>query len=411
MLNSKEELKKQVIELCVKGKMTVKAAAERLNLSERQVKNLKARYKKVGAQSMLHGNCGRQPKRTLLPEIKQKILEIKRRPEYSAINFMHFQEELEGEYGIKVSYTALRNLLVTNGIKSPKSQRKRKIRHTRRERKEKFGAMLQTDATPFDWFGTGETCALHAFIDDATGQLTGLHLSKNECAEGYFRILKATIRNFGIPQSIYADGLSLFFGRSKPTIEEQLSGKMQGQTQFQKIMETLGIHLIHARSPQAKGRVERLWETIQSRLPVEFKKRGITDMKVANAFLQEEYLTIFNQRFGVEPKYETSAFMPRPKGLVLDTLLSLRYERTVDASGCFSFDGVLLQANIANIRPKSKIELLINERIGVRVLYDEHLSTPIPILDKKKNQVQGSGIQTIFDDFISKNCLKNEHAA
>ncbi|MDR3269961.1 MAG: hypothetical protein LBT32_00390 [Peptococcaceae bacterium] len=197
--------------------------------------------------------------------------------------------------------------------------------------------MLQTDATSFDWFGIGERFALHALIDDATGKLAGLYMSKNECAEGYFCVLKQTVQIYGVPQNIYADGLSLFFGTSKPTLEEQLEGKPGGQTQFGEIMAQLGTHIIHARSPQAKGRVERLWETLQSRLPVEFKKHGIADMEAANQFLAEEYAGVFNQRLGMQPTNTASAFMQRPKGIVLDRLLSLRYSRTVDQSGCFSF--------------------------------------------------------------------------
>jgi transposase len=411
MLNAKEELKKQVIELCINGKMTVKAAAVRLNLSERQVKNLKARYKKIGVSSVLHGNCGRQPKQTLSPEVKQKIVEIKSEESYSTINFLHFQEDLESEYGIKISYSALRSLLMSIGTKSPKSRRKRKVKHPRRERKERFGEMLQTDATPFDWFGTGETFALHAFIDDATGKLTGLFVRKNECAQGYLGIMRQTISRFGIPQSIYADGLSLFFSTAKPTVEEQLQGKTTGQTQFGRIMESIGCHMIHARSPQAKGRVERLWETLQSRLPVEFAKRGIKNVEAANAFLENEYLAQFNERFGKTPTKEETAFMKRPKGLVLDTLLSMRYMRTVDNSGCFSFDGVICQSNIRGIMPNAKVEILINARLGVRIMYKDRLYTPTPILDKKKRQVTGSSIKAIFAQFIWENCLKNEHVA
>lgn len=410
-MNAKEELKTQVIELCVKGKMTVKAAAERLKLSERQVKNLKARYKKEGVCSMRHGNCGRQPKVTLSPETRQKILEIKERPEYRKINTLHFREELSDEHGIKISYSALRALLLANRIESPKKHRKRKIRHPRRERKERMGEMLQTDATPYDWFGVGETFALHALIDDATGAVTGLYMSKNECAEGYFRILKQTISDYGTPQSIYADGLSLFFSSAKPSVEEQLQGKMSGQTQFGYIMEKLGTKLIHARSPQAKGRVERLWETLQSRLPVEFAKRGITNVDAANEFLENEYREIFNQRFAIEPSNKEKAFMVRPKGIALDTLLSLRYTRTLDNSGCFSFDSVLCQVSIEGAKPNAKIEICINARTGVKVLYDGKFYTPTPILDKKKRQVAGSGVQAIFNEFISKNCLKNEHVA
>lgn len=408
-MNRKETLKAHVISMCVKKKMTVKEGANRLGLSERQVKNLKARYKEKGVSSMLHGNCGRQPKHTLTLEIKERILQIKNEPYYQNVNFSHFHEDLDEVYGIRISYSALRMLLLAEGYKSPKTHRGSKIEHKRRERKDQFGEMLQADATPFAWFGGQERYALHAMIDDATGNITGLYMSKNECAEGYFRVLKQTISSCGIPLSIYADGLSLFFSAKKPTIEEQLEGKQYGATQFDDITKQLGSRLIHARSPQAKGRVERLWETLQSRLPLEFARRNITDVSKANAFLQDEYIARFNTRFGIEPNNRNSAFMPRPKGINIDSLLSIRYTRTVDNSGCFSLDSILCQCNVPGILPKSKIDILINQRLGVKVFYKGSLFTPIPILDKKKRQVTGSSINTIIAQFVSDNCLKNEH--
>jgi transposase len=409
--NRKEALKAQVIGECVKGKMTVRAAAERLDLSERQVQNLKAQYRKGGASTMLHGNCGRQPSHTLTPEVKQRVLEIKRRPEYAQVNFAHFREELEEEYEIKISYTALSNLLKGNGFKSPKKRRKRKTRHPRRERRPCFGDMLQTDATPFDWFGKGESYALHAFIDDATSKLTGMYMTKNECAEGYFQIMRQTITDYGVPQSIYADGLSLFFGTKEPSIEEQLEGKTVRTTRFGAIAEQLGTHLIHARSPEAKGRVERLWQTLQSRLPIEFLKRSITTVEEANEFLYGSYIETYNNRFEREPESPLSAFLAKPKGIQLDTLLSMRYERTVDNSGCFSFNGVLCRCNVPGIKPRAKIEILVNGRIGVKVLYNSKLFTPVPVLDKKKRQVTGSSIEAIIAAFMHECCFKNEHIA
>jgi len=397
--------------MCVKQKMTVKDAAKRLNLSERQIKNLKARYKEYGVSTMLHGNCGRQPAHTIPPEIKERILRIKEEPCYANVNFSHFCDDLNYERGIQISYSALRKLLTEHGIKSPKKHRAKRPEHNRRERKEQFGEMLQTDATPYPWFNVEEKYALHAMIDDATGQLTGLYMSENECAEGYFQTLKQTISTHGIPQSIYADGLKLFFPMQKPTIEEQLEGKQWGSSQFGQIMKQLGSHLIHARSPQAKGRVERLWDTLQSRLPVEFAKRGITSLSEANAFLQNEYVAQFNKRFGQKPQNESSGFMSRPKGIQLDTLLSIRYTRLVDNSGCFSLDNIVCQCNIPNILPKTKVEILINLRLGVKVLYNGTMYSPTPILDKKKRQVTGSSVSSIIAQFVFDNCLKNEHSA
>ena len=135
--------------------------------------------------------------------------------------------------------------------------------------------MLQVDGTPFDWFGDGQKYSLHGFIDDATGKITGLYMCKNECLLGYLEVLRQTLENYGIPISLYPDKYSVFFPPKKVddhiTIEEQLNGREKGITQFGRIVEELGIEMFAASSPQAKGRIERLWETLQSRLVTEFR--------------------------------------------------------------------------------------------------------------------------------------------
>lgn len=183
LMNKKEELKAHIIKCCVDGNMTVKQAANRLGFSERYIKKLKARYKKYGASSMLHGNCGRQPKRTLDIALKQKILDIKKQPEYDTVNVMHFKDILEEKYKIIVSYSFLYNFLKKNNINSPRKHRKTKVHH-RRNRRSKIGELLQIDATPHEFFaGDNNKYTLHGLIDDASGQITGLYMCKNECMQ------------------------------------------------------------------------------------------------------------------------------------------------------------------------------------------------------------------------------------
>jgi transposase len=315
-MNTREELKAHVITCMLEGKMTVKEVSERLGLSERQVKRLKKRGKENGVTSVLHRNCGRQPKHTLSPEMKEKILAIKELPMYEKVNFLHFQELLEREHKIKISYTALRALLIVNGHQSPKKQRKRKVKHPRRQRKERLGEMLQIDASLHQWFKDDKRYyTIHGSKDDATGTVTGLYMCENECMEGYMQRMRQTIKNHGVPHSLYADGLSLFFSTKEPTLEEQLAGKMANKTQFGAMMEDLGVHMIHARSSQAKGRIERHWGIEQGRLETEFAIRGITTPEQANAFFPE-YIKILNARFALEPTYPNSMFMPKPKHML-----------------------------------------------------------------------------------------------
>lgn len=187
-------------------------------------------------------------------------------------NFLHFKELLEIHEKIKISYNALYLILTKAGFKIPKKHRKTMLHH-RRKRMPKEGLLIQMDATPFEWFGGNEQFALHGAIDDATGKIVGLYICKNECLQGYLETTRQMLFDYGIPVSIYADRHTIFRSpkADKVSIEEQLKGKLINETQFGRAMSELGVTIIPARSAQDKGRVERLWETLQSRLPIEFQ--------------------------------------------------------------------------------------------------------------------------------------------
>jgi len=410
-MNTREALKTHVVTCMLEGKMTVSEGAERLGLSERQVKRLKKRVKENGVTSVLHRNCGRQPKHTLSSEKSQWILSIKGSAAYSTVNFMHFQELLEREHGVKISYSALRNLLLSHGHQSPKKQRKRKVKHPRRTRKEHFGEMLQIDASLHQWFkGDNSYYTIHGSIDDATGIVTGLYMCENECMEGYMQVMRQTIKSYGIPRSLYADGLSIFFSTKQPTVEEQLAGKTANTTQFGAMMETLGVYMIHARSSQAKGRIEREWGTGQGRLETEFAIRSITTPEQANAFFPE-FIKNLNARFAVKPANSNSMFMPKPKGINLDHLFAYKKTRVIDNGGCFSLDGTMFLCNIKGILPKTTVTVLISKKLGVRLLFEGKLFTPTPILDRDRVEIRNSSVQAVIDGVIFRHCLKNERAA
>jgi transposase len=412
-MNRAEKRKETIIKSCVAGEMTNASAASRLGLSERQVKRLKARYKEAGGQSMLHGNCGRQPSKTLSIEIKQRILNIRNQPEFETVNTKHFQEILETPYGINISYTCLSNLFKENGIQSKKKHKKRKA-HRRRERKEHFGELLQADASPHEYFKDDDKkYTLHGFIDDATGKVTGLYMCENECMHGYFEVTKQTIRNHGVPESIYADGSSIFFTTSKQelSIEDELAGIMLKTTQYGEIMRELGINLIHAHSSQAKGRVERLWETLQDRLPIEFAMNGITNIDQANEFLPY-YIKKFNEKFGVEPASTQSYFVPLIKGIDLSLMFSVKYDRTLDSGSCFSLKSTIFRVENLNCLPKTKVKVMINKMIGVKVMYKDKLYSVTPIIDKNKKEINTTdSINMIISKFVYYHCLKNERVA
>ena len=369
MLKQKDLKRATLIEACIKGQCTIKQVASALGLSERRVKQIKKEVKENGVKSIQHGNRGRKPKNTISDETKKKILELRSSYEYEISNFKHFQELLKERENIDISYSALYNILRNAGIKSPKKHRKSKLHH-RRKRKESEGMMLQADGTPFDWFGNGQKYSLHGFVDDATGKITGLYMCKNECLLGYLEVLRQTLENYGIPISLYPDKYSVFFPPKKVndhvTIEEQLNGREKGITQFGRIVEELGITMFAASSPQAKGRIERLWETLQSRLVTEFRINKITNIDDANKFLLK-YIKSYNSKFAIEPKNKNSVFLKLPKRYDLDELLCVRFERTIDNAGVFTIKNSKFQILDKRLPPKTKVQIYLSNKIGMRV--------------------------------------------
>lgn len=388
MSKEKDFKRAALIEACIKGQCTVKQVANALGLSERRVKQIKKEVKENGVKSIAHGNRGRKPKNTIPDETRKRILELRSSYEYEISNFKHFQELLKERENIDISYSALYNILRNAGIKSPKKHHKTKLHH-RRKRKECEGMMLQADGTPFDWFGNGQKYSLHGFIDDATGKVTGLYMCKNECLLGYLEVLRQTLVNYGIPISLYPDKYSVFFPPKKVddhiTIEEQLNGREKGITQFGRIIEELGITMFAASSPQAKGRIERLWETLQSRLVTEFRIHKIKTIEKANEFLIK-YIEKYNAKFAVEATSKKVLFLKLPKRYNLDELLCVRFERTIDNAGVFSINNSKFQIMDRRLPPKTKVQIYLSQKIGMRVksnnkIYDVQ---PLELISKDK---------------------------
>lgn len=388
MLKQKDLKRATLIEACIKGQCTVKQVATALGLSERRVKQIKKEVKENGVKSIQHGNRGRKPKNTISDETRKRILELRSSYEYEISNFKHFQELLKERENIDISYSALYHILRNAGIKSPKRHRKTKLHH-RRKRKECEGMMLQADGTPFDWFGNGQKYSLHGFVDDATGKITGLYMCKNECLLGYLEVLRQTLENYGIPISLYPDKYSVFFPPKKVndhiTIEEQLNGREKGITQFGRIVEELGIEMFPASSPQAKGRIERLWETLQSRLTTEFRINNIKTIDEANTFLIT-YIEKYNSKFSIEASSKNNVFLKLPKRYNLDELLCVRFERTIDNAGVFSINNSKFQIMDKSLPPKTKVQIYISQKIGIRVksnnkVYDVQ---PLELISKDK---------------------------
>jgi len=328
---------------------------------------LRKGVKDKGLDAVKHGNTSRQPSTTISEEQRRQIVKLYQEKYYGA-NYQHFIEMLEEHEQINISNNTAKHILNAADIKSPKTKRKPK-KHIRRKRREHEGSLVQTDATPHDFFNTGDKSCLHGIVDDATGKILGLYITQNECLEGYFTVFEQMIINFGIPASIYADRHTIFASpkADKLTIEEELAGIQINDTQLGRACRELGITLIKARSAQAKGRIERLWSTLQDRLVIEFRINNITDIDTANKFLQT-YIPKYNQRFAVEAAEPLSMFTMNTLDLV--NILCVREKRKLDTGCAFSFYGQFFVVD-GNIPPRTSIEVIAHRKLGIFALYKE----------------------------------------
>lgn len=371
MFNMNELKRITIIQSVLDKKRTQKEAATALNISERQIRNLVKRYREEGSLGLKHKNKFNKPSHAFSDEFIKKIIELKLSDDYIDTNFSHFKDLLKERENIIISYSALYSILKSHNINSKKSHRVRKT-HRRRKRKECEGMLVQTDGTPFDWFNIGKKYSLHGYIDDATGKILGLYMCENECLMGYLEITRQMLKNYGSPVAIYSDKYSVFFPTSsqKLTVEEQLKGKEKPTTQFKRIMDSLGVELIAASTSQAKGRIERLWETLQDRLTIEFRLNNINTIDQANKFLPK-YLKKYNNQFAVKPLSNESKFIPLPSYIDLDMLLTNKLTRVIDNAGTFSIKNKKFQILENDILPGAKVDIYISHKIGIIIEYKQ----------------------------------------
>jgi transposase len=366
---SMKELKRVfVLQQVEDKKLSGREAAEQLGLSLRQVRRLLVKYRQAGAAGMAHGNRGRMPNNRVSETVRKKIQELSEK-EYKDYNDSHFSEELAEEHGLVLSRSTVRRIRREAGQKSPHKRRAPRHRSWR-ERKERAGMLLQTDGSRHDWLeGRGPYLALIGYIDDATGEVLGAVFRAEEDAAGYFLGLRTICLQQGVPAAIYADRHMIFQSPTKATIEQELAGE-QPKSQFGRLMDELGIELIAARSPQAKGRVERLWGTLQDRLVKALRKAGANNEEQANQVLLH-FLPKFNQRFRVEPAQTETAYVPWPQELHAEDFFCFKHVRTVSNDNTIPFDGHRLQIpagrqNSSYARKRVEVRQHLDGRLEVR---------------------------------------------
>lgn len=341
-LNEKDQARLQILNKVIGGELVVPEASMLMGLSERQVWRILADYRKDGAAALAHGNLGRKPINATGEETKRLVQELAQGL-YQGVNHSHLTELLEEREDIKLSRSSVRNILNEVGLKSPRHRRPPQHR-CRRERYPQEGMLLQIDGSNHDWLeGRGPYLTLVGAVDDATGTVPYALFREQEDAQGYFMLLLEIITNKGIPLALYSDRHGIFQrspGESE-TIEEQLCGERQ-PTQFGRALKELNIQSIFALSPQAKGRIERLWGTFQDRLVSELRLARANTLEEANKVLWN-FLPRFNTRFGVPASVPGIAYRCLEPGLCLEAVLCFKYPRTVAADNTISFFGQSLQ--------------------------------------------------------------------
>ena len=374
ILNRKEQRRLVVLNQVEGSRMRGREASEVLDLSLRHVRRLLAAYREEGAQALAHGNRGREPHNALDKGLRRRVSELGGST-YAGCNNQHLTELLAEREGITLSRSSVRRILLGAGIRSPRKRRAPKHR-SRRERYPQEGMLLQIDGSRHDWLeGRGPYLTLIGAIDDATGKVPYALFREQEDAQGYFLMLRQIVGSCGIPMALYHDGHGIFErSRGEPaSLEEQLEGRRK-PTQFGRLMEELGITSILSRSPQARGRIERLWGTFQDRLTSELRLAGASTLDEANRVLWD-FLPRYSQRFSVPAAQPGSAYHEPEEGFIPEEVFCFKYYRRVGADNVVRFGKHRLQIIPCNGRlsyARAKVE--VHERMdgSLAVYYQGH---------------------------------------
>lgn len=349
-LNRDEQQRVRIVSQVLEGTVTVAEAALLLNRSVRQTRRIVAAFRSAGVASVVHGNRGRVPAHTLGEETRAQILD-RLRTDYLPLNDCHAADLLTLRDGVSVSRSTVRRLRLAAGMARPKSRRAPQHR-SRRTRWPRAGMLVQIDGSHHRWFGADyPPYVLLAAVDDATGRVVAAHFGEREDAAGYLTLLRQLAQQYGRPEAVYHDGHGIFVRTTgdAPSIAEDVA-RQRLPTQVGRALIELDITSIRAASPQAKGRIERLFGTLQDRLVNEFALDGIVTLAQANAALPV-FLTHYNARFAVPAADAHPAWRPLAPEHNLEQICSLAYARTVAADNTVSVHGQIIQLEPAPDRP------------------------------------------------------------
>lgn len=352
----------EVIEKALRGEIRWVDAADIVGVTDRQMRRWRARFERDGVKGLVDRRRGKPPRNMVARETAVKVLDLYRAC-YEGFNVRHFHEQLQ-EHEIEVSYSWTKMILHEAGL--VRRHPKRGTYRRRRERKPVVGMMLHLDGSKHRWFASpgGEMQDMLVLLDDASGEVIDAELVPEESTVTVLSLVKRVVRQHGTFSSLYTDRASHFVYTPKAGEGPDRSKK----TQVERILDDLGIELICAFSPQARGRSERLWRTLQGRLPLELEKAGITSYEAANAYLRSRFIARFNRLFRVEAAQPGTAFLPIA-GADLERIFTLRFQRVVATDNTVRFNNRVLQLPKAN-----GYSTLARRQVDLRVALDGTLS-------------------------------------
>ena len=377
LMSAKERRRKVEFEGIVEGRMSIREVSQKLGLSYRQCRRSFKRYRQEGDRGLVHGNRGRRSNRARPAEFRQALLELYRE-RYEGFGPTLAAEKL-AEDGYELDHETVRRWLIVDG--QWRRRRKRAKHRARRPRKEHFGELVQMDGPPaivvrrtgshHEWFGPDQPRAcLMNMVDDATGTTMAL-MAQQETTELAMRLLCSWIERHGIPKALYTDKKNVFVTDREPTIEEQLAGE-KPMTAFGKACKRLGIEIIRAHSPQAKGRVERNHGVYQDRLVKELRLQGVTTVEGANKLLAEGFSEALNAKFEHRPASHTDFHRRVPKKLNLAEVFCWEETRSIQNDWTIRYNNrfyQIVKENRPRPRPKEKVLVRVLLDASIQILY------------------------------------------
>lgn len=408
---SLQRRKAYYIPLVASGSLSIRKCAKLLNLSAQSVFVLKHKYLARGEAAFINGHRGLvYQKKKYSDELRAEVVRLYREF-WPDSPFATFCENLPIYHGLELPYHVVRQVLSDAGIKPPRSwSTKEKQQHKPRDERPREGELVQMDGSCHDWFMNGQYETIHGGIDDASHKITGLYMCLNECRLGYNEVQRQTWLRYGVPLAYYIDRHASFVRNKRKkgrSLTERLEYSKNESTHFNDLCRDLNIEVILALSAQGKGRIERLWQTLQGKLPFIFRFLGIDSISAANEYLSS-WVDSFNAKFSVLPRDPVAAWRELPSWFDLDYRLSVKFSCRTDSSGYFVFHECDFRL-VAPNRAYRKFELCLSEQYGLRAYIDGRWYA-VELAVSHLQDVRGDRMPQVEKDLISRYLLSDLHS-